>query len=431
MTQKTIDGDDAIKPVDIVKWIGRGNYTIESFNEESKRLGACIRMGGGLPSDVIVGKSRIFLAHDWDSDEVELTKLWKLDVRTLKAQARKEGLELTDNVLPPKPELNGRIFAYFVINGILVVDADEKLEREGLAFQHVSGGQSASMEQRECGYPQVGASYFVSEDDMMSMQKDADMATGQITVLNDSIPFPHDRFRAFKYCDGDKILDGASLEEWFNIAEIRNHNTMVRREFNKRRSDEDKATEAKERANKPKRQTYRETLIEIFSHWNNVSKALELEAVIETATMKNKPLASSSRRVYRAVIGQLVKEGVLEMQQIDKEFLISVIKLPVSKKEAVEQVKAQVEAIASHRKTKKVTEDDEDIGECQVCGKDFELDDMYGTPPDIYCKSCYEPAEHGNLMPVRWDPLNGYIPKEMKEDDAGNGDGASEEDSQE
>jgi len=197
MGQKNLAGEEAEVPLDLVMWVGGSYYTIESYIKEANRFGCCKRIAG-LPQDIVVGKSRVFLVHDvsdWDRRQ------------------KKKGLP--------------RLFGYFTINGILVVGAEELMKKEGV--QVISASAAASFEERGCGMLVVGGTYLVSDEDIAKLQKHADMAKGQLKFIDPRKPVNLPRFRGYRYIRGDKVLAGANQDEWFQVQDIRKANLVLRK----------------------------------------------------------------------------------------------------------------------------------------------------------------------------------------------------------
>jgi len=52
------------KAADFLMWVGANNYpTVQDFVDEINLMGVCKRIGR-VPKDLVIGKSRVFLAHD-------------------------------------------------------------------------------------------------------------------------------------------------------------------------------------------------------------------------------------------------------------------------------------------------------------------------------------------------------------------------------
>lgn len=106
----------------------------------------------------------------------------------------------------------------------------ELVDKEGVKIQKVSEESATSFSERGCGTLAVGASYFVSEEDMEKLQKHADMGQGHITLLYPPIITSQTHFRGFKYIRGERVLNGDPEETWFEgIEEIRKQNNELRR----------------------------------------------------------------------------------------------------------------------------------------------------------------------------------------------------------
>ena len=165
------------KVPDIVMWCGTGFYpTIDSYVVEGMNQG-CSKRIAHLPSDVVPGKSRVFLAHD----------------------EGKKG--------------QGRIFGFFVLSGVeVILDDLEKIakyqqEYQNLNIQAVSSVQAYTEPRRLCGQRAYGACYLVSGNDMdLAFQAAKPLAgkvdiKGDLVILLQPIPFPRMRFRDWRYME--------------------------------------------------------------------------------------------------------------------------------------------------------------------------------------------------------------------------------------
>ncbi len=165
------------KAPDLVLWCGSGFYpTIDSYVVEALNLG-CSKRVPNLPSDVIPGRSRVFLAHD----------------------EGKKG--------------QGRIFGFFVLSGVeVILDDPEKIAKyqeqyKSLNIQTVSSVQALTEPRRRCGQRAIGACYLVSgNDDYLAYQAAKPLAgkadvKGDMVVLMNPIPYPRFRFRGWRYME--------------------------------------------------------------------------------------------------------------------------------------------------------------------------------------------------------------------------------------
>ena len=303
-SQATLDGSPIIKPLDVIMWVGRSYYTIDSFIKEAKRLGACKRFGGGLPRDIVVGKSRVFLVHDFSEEDKKKLQEWKKKAKEAKKNKQP---------IPPKPKFQPRVFAYFTIRGILVVgDARMIAEKEGVKLQKIDGATAAGFQKRGCGSLVVGATYFVSEEDMAKLQKYADSVEGHINVIEPPIPVSFGRFRGYKYVVGDRILNREPEEAWFEVDQIRKANAKVMRKL----APKPKVPKDK----KPKRKTFKETILEILNGYDK----MELNSLIMSAIFANPPFSTRPRAVYRNVITKLAREGKLSLEKEGKTWIVKV-----------------------------------------------------------------------------------------------------------
>lgn len=162
---------------DIIMWVGKKFYpTADDFIKEGLNLG-CAKRVSMLPSEVVPGKSRCFLAHD-------------------------EG-----------QKGQGKIFGFFVISGVdIILDDEEKIKKyqeeyAELNVRPVSSAEAHAEPRRLCGERVYGASYIVSENDMdkvfeaaMPLAEKADIQ-GAMVVLLHPIPYPRLRFRGWRYME--------------------------------------------------------------------------------------------------------------------------------------------------------------------------------------------------------------------------------------
>ena len=138
----------------------------------------CCRRVPGVPEDLVVGKSRVFLCN-------------------------REG-----------------VFAYYVVRGLAYVtrpdvDLDEELARRGVKPVRVE--QARLIPRRGCGYLQVGGFYLLSEEDM---ERVADLAAssmleGRITLIRPPVPYHGGAFRGIRYVHGNRILARRPEHTWF------------------------------------------------------------------------------------------------------------------------------------------------------------------------------------------------------------------------
>lgn len=247
------------RSLDLLMWVGSSFYTIESFIKEANRYGVCKKVNG-IPSDITVGKSRVFLVHDTSNKE---------------KAAKKRGVP--------------RIFGYFTIQSILVVGAKDIAEREGIKIQRVAEAEIGSFGKRGCGLLQIGGVYLVSDEDMKKLQKHADMAKGQLQLITPPVEVPElQRFRGYKYVDGDAILSRLPMEQW--------------------------TAKVKAARTKPKitRETFRQTVLRILS----TEKKIKLRTLIQVAIMQNRPTSKRPEWVYKDVVRKIIKDGLAQKMKI-------------------------------------------------------------------------------------------------------------------
>lgn len=152
------------KPQDYLLWVGWGSYpTIKSFVDEANEMGVSRRISK-IPKDLVLGKSRIFLAHD-------------------------EG-ETGDAV----------IFGYFIPTAIEQIIFDETTNNIQDGVIAVTVEQAGAEQDRGCGIrSDVGSLYLISGD-METLKPPKD--------YNRIISEEAHRFRGIKKVDGQKILKG-------------------------------------------------------------------------------------------------------------------------------------------------------------------------------------------------------------------------------
>lgn len=171
---------------DYLMWVGTKNYpTVASFVEEASRMGACKRVPG-VPADLKIGVTRVFLAHD-------------------------EGESPTKEERATGVRSKGSIFGFFPVMAIrLVLDDPEKIAQyqeklKGLELQVLSTDAARAEPERGCGYLVAGAVYLVSVIGSQSMDQVWEMAEplagatevqGGIITFRNPIPILHiARFR--------------------------------------------------------------------------------------------------------------------------------------------------------------------------------------------------------------------------------------------
>jgi len=155
---------DDIKVQDYLLWVGWGSYpTIKSFISEAKEMGVSRRISK-IPRDLVLGKSKVFLAHD-------------------------EG-ETHDAV----------IFGYFMPTSIEQIIFDETTNSIQDGVVAVTVDQAAQEAERGCGIREdVGSLYLISGDiNVVKPYRD----------YNHIISESGQRFRGIKKVDGQKILTG-------------------------------------------------------------------------------------------------------------------------------------------------------------------------------------------------------------------------------
>jgi len=274
-------------PLDLLMFVGGSHYTVESYVEEAHRMGACKRFGGHLPSDIDIGVSKIFLCHDISEEQVG-----KLKIDSTKSHEYSQ------------------VFAYFTINGILVVgDAELIAEKEGINLQRIDEQEISMFDERGCGFLKIGGSYFVSEEDMKKLAAHADGVSGSINVLEEPIIIHYSRFRGYKYVIGRDLLDG-DFESAISVDAIRSNNASVRRALSK-----EEPKKSKRGRPKKKKPSFKSTIIELIYPYRG--EVIDLDELITKAIKENPPISTYARRVYRNVITLLSKDDILTIVKDD------------------------------------------------------------------------------------------------------------------
>lgn len=179
-----MDTEEPVGVRDYLMWVGGRFYpTRQDFIDEAVRLG-CSKRIHKIPWGLVVGQSRIFLAHAEGAP---------------KAEGRKDD------------DLTGYVFAFFVLDHIDLIVEDEvsittlrdALDQAGVRLVQVADAYQEP--ERGCGHREVGALYAVSNPDPTYWAKLCLMAEkmaskvdvkGGIAVLEQPVPYYRPRFRA-------------------------------------------------------------------------------------------------------------------------------------------------------------------------------------------------------------------------------------------
>jgi hypothetical protein len=199
------------KPLDLLMWVGGRYYTKESFIGEANKLGCCRRISR-IPEKAKFGVSRVFLVTDVSEESGEVRKIQhKRDVkkwRTFRVKKRSV------------PE----VFGYFTISKIIMVggkgvNLPAELKRRGVEVYDVSN--KAFGEMRGCGFVVVGGVYLIDDIELARLKGlPVDSVGGGLKLINPTIVAEGlKRFRGWKYVDGEKLLSGEPIEEWFTVEE--------------------------------------------------------------------------------------------------------------------------------------------------------------------------------------------------------------------
>ena len=183
-------------PTDLLMWIGGSNYeTPEKYIQEARKMGACKRVPM-LPRGVVVGKTKVVVAHS------------------------SVGLDLGTG-----KKTGPAVFGYFTVMGIVMVvkpgtDLEEEFKKRGVEAYEADESAFGFGGERECGSLQEGGTYLISEEDMTKMSDlaESSQVKGQFIELESPIPIESDRFRGYKHVDSQSILGGEREEFWFEGA---------------------------------------------------------------------------------------------------------------------------------------------------------------------------------------------------------------------
>lgn len=195
-----------VEAVDLLMWVGRSYYSVDSFINESRRMGVCKRVPM-LPRGTVKGKSRVFLAHP---DAIK-----RIGGKTFPG-----------------------VFAYFTVQGISYVvkpgvDIPEALKERGVEkWEYVEGGFGFS-DERGCGSLAIGGTYLLSEEDMEKCRDLANSTTlsGRFNIIDPAVYLSIGRFRGYKHVIGDNILARKPEGTWYEEAHeayLRNKRAMSR-----------------------------------------------------------------------------------------------------------------------------------------------------------------------------------------------------------
>lgn len=278
------------QPLDILIWVSDRQYTMESYIEEAKQYGACRKFGGRFPVDVEVGTSRVFLAYPYQ------------DPNTRKAK---------------KDRKNGQIFAYFTIQGVLVVGKAKMLQTtDEMRVQTIRASEVTEWQMRGCGLLSVGGTYFVSNDDMRHLQENAEGYLGEVEELDEVLPFKKKRWRGFHYVDGDAILEGVSQKQWFNTDEVREENHRIRHAkwLAKRQERKLMGLPLEEETDEvvPVRETYTQTVMRLLD-----GNPMEMGELVVKCIERNPPLSTWPEWKYRKVISTLKSREFVSVEKDD------------------------------------------------------------------------------------------------------------------
>jgi len=190
LTAKTVEEEPELKlePVDLLIWVGKEHYTVDSFVTEARKMGVSRRVPFA-PLGATPGKTRVFLAHEETS-------------------------------------IGPALFGWFTLqNVVFVVTPGTELEREfkerGITTYELREGGFGTQDERGCGSLSGGGIYLLSEEDMNKVRDLAKSSKleGHINIFEHPIPIKTaNRSRGYQYVSGDRILDGKPEDTWFEDA---------------------------------------------------------------------------------------------------------------------------------------------------------------------------------------------------------------------
>jgi hypothetical protein len=170
------------KPIitDFLQWVGGNFYSVESFKKEVKKMGASRRVSY-VPKNIVVGKSKLFLISDMQSEEMREKYKAEYNRRLRESYIPKNqwiankkygSIKKQD----PMPRDDPIIFGYFIINNIIYVtdsthNLPEELGKLGVVNYTYQEGDFGFNDERGCGSLQVGGVYFISENDMEKVKQ--------------------------------------------------------------------------------------------------------------------------------------------------------------------------------------------------------------------------------------------------------------------
>ena len=210
------------KPKDYLSWVGGKYYTIQSFIKEAKEIGVSRRVP--VIPELEFGKSRIFFVSDVDESDpcVEIkTVSHKKSIDELKRYRTYR--------IKKKCKPTPKVFGYFIPTGIVVPGEVEKklFEKYRDRLVPVPVTTIYLVPIRGCGRLVLGARYLVDGLTLREIYnalktepeeriRDLMITGSTFKEINPPIPAPGlKKFRGLKRVDGDKILSGRPVEEWW------------------------------------------------------------------------------------------------------------------------------------------------------------------------------------------------------------------------
>jgi hypothetical protein len=210
------------KPKDYISWIGGKYYTIQSFIEEAKRMGVSRRVP--IIPDIEFGKSRIFFISDVDESDP------CVEIKTVNHKKSIDELKRYRTYrIKKKCKTTPKVFGYFIPTGIVVPGKVEKnlFEKYRDRLVPVPVTTVYLVPIRGCGRLVIGARYLVDgltlREIYSALKTDPDTRVKDIMVTGSTFKEINPpiqalglkRFRGLKRVDGDKILSGRPVEDWW------------------------------------------------------------------------------------------------------------------------------------------------------------------------------------------------------------------------
>ena len=222
VSMSTTKAQEEEKPPDYLMWVGGKYYTIQSFIREAKEMGVSRRVP--IIPDIVFGKTRIFFISDVDENDpcVEIkTVSHKKSIDELKRYRTYR--------IKRKCKQTPKVFGYFIPTGILVPGEVGKnlFEKYRDRLVLVPATAIYLVPLRGCGRLVIGAIYLVDGQTLKeiyeALKMDPDQRVKDLMITGSTFqeinpPIQAQgvkRFRGLKRVDGDAILSGKPVTEWW------------------------------------------------------------------------------------------------------------------------------------------------------------------------------------------------------------------------